>query len=157
MECLILLCDRDPAFTSAFWRELFQLNSTSFNFSSNYHPQADGQSEVVNQTIEMYLRCLTSSQPENWAKWLSWAEFCYNTSWHATIGRTQFEVVYGRPPPLLIYVPRTAKVAAVEHELMERDAIIKEIQEKIREAQVRMKRIYDSKHKEREFLLGDVV
>lgn len=157
MECLILLCDRDPAFTSAFWRELFQLNGTSFNFSSNYHPQVDGQSEVVNQTIKMYLRCLMSSQPENWAKWLSWAEFCYNTSWHATIGRTQFEVVYGRPPPLLIYVPRTAKVAAVEQELMERDAIIKEIQEKIREAQVRMKRTYDSKHKEREFLLGDVV
>lgn len=43
-----IVCDRDPTFTSAFWRELFCLNGTSLNFSSSYHPQIDGQSEVIN-------------------------------------------------------------------------------------------------------------
>eukprot|EP00268_Persea_americana_P027176 TRINITY_DN26639_c0_g1_i4.p1 TRINITY_DN26639_c0_g1~~TRINITY_DN26639_c0_g1_i4.p1 ORF type:complete len:217 (-),score=5.05 TRINITY_DN26639_c0_g1_i4:345-995(-) len=65
-----IVCDCDPTFTSMFWRDLFQLNGTDFNFSSAYHPQTDGQSEVVNRTLEMYLRCLTGSQPRNWVKWL---------------------------------------------------------------------------------------
>ena len=76
----IIVCDRHPAFTSAFWKELFHLNGTSFNFSSAYHPQTNGQSEVVNRTLEMYLLCFTSTKPKQWVKWLSWAEFCYNTS-----------------------------------------------------------------------------
>lgn len=67
-----IVCDKDLAFTSLFWTELFALNGIRFNFSSAYHPQTDGQSEVVNRTLEMYLRCFTSSQPKLWLKWLSW-------------------------------------------------------------------------------------
>lgn len=78
-----------------FWKELFCLNGTSFNFSSSYHPQTYGQSEMVNQTFEMYLRCFTSSRQKEWMKWLSWAEYCYNASWNLTINKTPFEVVYG--------------------------------------------------------------
>lgn len=52
-----IVCDWDPTFTTAFWRELFYLNGMSFNFNSSYHTQIDGQSEVVNRTSEMYLRC----------------------------------------------------------------------------------------------------
>ena len=37
-----IVCDRDPIFTSLFWKELFRLNETSFNFSSAYHAQIDG-------------------------------------------------------------------------------------------------------------------
>ena len=64
-----LVCDRDPPFTSVFWKGLFCLNRTSFNFSSSCHPQIDGQCEVVNRTLEMYLRCFTSSRLKEWMKW----------------------------------------------------------------------------------------
>ena len=111
-----IVCDCDPAFTSAFWTELFRLNGNNFNFSSAYRPQTDGQSEVVNRTIEMYLHCFTSDKPKHWVRWICWAEFCYNTSWHSAIQKTPFEVVYGREPPSLqTYVPGTAKVRQVNH------------------------------------------
>ncbi|KAH7573268.1 hypothetical protein JRO89_XS03G0104100 [Xanthoceras sorbifolium] len=42
-------------------------------------------------------------------------------------------------------------INAVEQELVERHAVIEEIRKRIQEAQARMKRIYDSKHREREY------
>ncbi|KAJ8898748.1 hypothetical protein K2173_004975 [Erythroxylum novogranatense] len=78
--------------------------------------------------------------------------YCYNTSVHSTTGKAPFEVVYRRPPPTLFsYVWGTAKVAAVEQKLVDRDAVIQELRKKIQQAQNRMKQIYDSKHREREF------
>lgn len=72
-----VVCDRDPTFTSLFWRELFRLQGTSFNFSSSYHPQTDGQTEVVNRTVEMYLRCFTSHNQKEWVRWIPWATCFY--------------------------------------------------------------------------------
>jgi hypothetical protein len=67
----------------------------------------------------MYLQCFTSNQPKEWGKWLAWAEYSYNTSWHSTIKNTPFTVVYGRDPPkLLTYLPGKARVEAVGRELM---------------------------------------
>jgi hypothetical protein len=44
--------DRDPKFTSNFWKGLFNGFGTKLNFSTTYHPESDGQTERVNQVIE---------------------------------------------------------------------------------------------------------
>ena len=97
-----IVCDRDPTFRSQFWKELFFLHGTKFNFSFAYLPQTDGQTKVLNRMVEMYLRCLTSSKPKEWVQWLPWVKYCYNTSTHSTYNVTPFELVYGRPPPTLL-------------------------------------------------------
>jgi hypothetical protein len=45
--------------------------------STAFHPQTDGQSEAVNKTIAMYLRCITGDRPRAWVDWLAWA-YCFS-------------------------------------------------------------------------------
>jgi len=71
-----IVSDRDPVFTSDFWKELFNLTGVRLQFTSAFHPQSDGQSEATNKIIAMYLRCLTGDRPRQWVRWLPWAEFC---------------------------------------------------------------------------------
>jgi hypothetical protein len=106
----------------------------------------------------MYLRCFTGEKPKDWVKWLSWVEYTYNTSFHSSMGKTPFEVVFGRSlPTLLTYILGTARVEVVESALLDRDALLKDVQVNLQSAQNRMKQIYDCGHQERTFQPGDFV
>lgn len=65
-----IVSDRDPVFTGHVWKDLFKLAGVKLRMSTAFHPQTDGQSEVVNRTITMYLRCLTGDRPRSWLDWL---------------------------------------------------------------------------------------
>jgi hypothetical protein len=150
-----IVSDRDKVFQSLFWKELFRLSGTKLAFSSAYHPQSDGQTEVVNRTIEMYLRCLTSDYPRKWVDWVPWAEFCYNTSYHTSLGTTPFKLVYGRDPPrLLQYTIGSTRIEAVDKAIQERDVVLQDARARLLQAQQRMKNAYDSGHRELNFEIG---
>jgi hypothetical protein len=106
-----IVSDRDPTFTSNFWKELFKLQGTQLHLNTTYHPQTDGQMKVVNKCLETYLRCFSSEKKNQWAQWLPLAEWWYNTSYHTTTHMTPFEAVYGqKPPSVLSYLPGVSKV-----------------------------------------------
>jgi len=58
-----MVSDKDKIFLSQFWKEFFRLQHVSLHMSTPYHPQSDGQSEVVNWSLEGYLRCMTGKKP----------------------------------------------------------------------------------------------
>ena len=102
----------------------------TLRMSTAFHPQTDGQSEVVNKVIAMYLRCVTGVRPRAWVDWLAWAEYCYNTSFHTALRATPFEVVYGRPPPpFLPYMPSSARTEATDALLRSRDEVLVEVRQ----------------------------
>ena len=47
-----IMSDRDPLFTSEFWRSLQEALGTQLRLSTDYHPQTDGQIERVNKVLE---------------------------------------------------------------------------------------------------------
>jgi hypothetical protein len=58
-----IVSDQDPVFTSSFWTELFQLSGVQVRLSSAFLPQTDGQSEVTNRILGVYLHCLAGDRP----------------------------------------------------------------------------------------------
>ena len=88
-----IMSDRDPVFTSHMWRDLFKLAGVQLHFSTTFHLQMDGQSEVVNKVLAMYLRCATGDCPRAWVDWLAWVEYCYNTSYHTTLRVLPFDTL----------------------------------------------------------------
>lgn len=92
--------------------------------SSAYHPQSDGQSEIVIKAFESYLHCYIGNKPKSWHKWLSMVECCYNTTVHSATKISSFEALYGFPPPKLAsYVPGTSNNIEVDQQLQSRDQI----------------------------------
>ncbi|KAA3466826.1 Transposon Ty3-I Gag-Pol polyprotein [Gossypium australe] len=65
-------------------------------FSTDFHPQSDGQSERVIQVLKDMLRSCLIDFGLNWEKYIPLEEFAYNTSHHATLGMLPFEALYGR-------------------------------------------------------------
>jgi hypothetical protein len=125
-----IVSDRDPVFTGHIWHDLFRLAGVKLHLSTAFHPQTDGQSEVVNKVIAMYLHYVTGDRPRAWVDWLAWAEYCYNTSYHSTLCTSPFEVVYGRsPPPMLPFEPGMARTEAADDLLRTRDEILTEVRQ----------------------------
>ena len=61
-----IVSDRDVRFLSHFWHCLWRLANTTLNFSGAYHPQTDGQTEVVNLSLGNLLRSLVSDHLKSW-------------------------------------------------------------------------------------------
>ena len=103
---LHVACDRRSQFTSQFFRSLGTLLSIKLHFKSGYNPQADGQSERANQTLEQYLRHYCLYQQDNWADLLPLAEFAYNNALNASTGVSPFFAIKGYHPALDIHPER---------------------------------------------------
>jgi transposase InsO family protein len=91
-----IVSDRDPKFTSKFWRGLFKGFGTNLNFSTTYHPESDGQTERVNQVREDMLRMYVMDKPSRWEDYLHLVEFAYNNGYQALLKMSPFETLYGR-------------------------------------------------------------
>lgn len=155
---LSVVSDRDKKFTSHFWRELIKALGSKLNYSTAYHPQTDGQSERINQCLEQYLRCAVQDNPRHWKKWLSLAEFWYNSSFHTALGCTPFKALYrtepnfGGMPNLTVSADSVTNDTALEYQ-----AQTELLRAQLIRAQQRMKMYADKNRVERQFMVGDQV
>jgi hypothetical protein len=95
---LSIVSDRNTRFLSHFWQCLWRLSSTKLDFNSAYHPQTDGQTEVVNRSLGALLRSLVGEHIKSWGTKLFQAEFAYNRSTNRSTGLSPFTIIYGSNP-----------------------------------------------------------
>lgn len=155
-----IVSNRDKVFTSNFWKELFSLLDTKLQMqmSSTYHPQSDGQTERVNQSLEMYLRCATHAQPTKWFHWLPLAEFWYNTSHHMSLGCSPFKALYHQEPHYGM-LPDLQQVSNVDvHDFLKaRQHCSDLLRYYLERAQLRMKHYANLNRSHRELQVGESV
>ena len=153
-----ILSDRDPVFLSHFWKELWCLSGTTLKMSTAYHPQTDGQTEVVNRCIEQYLRCFVQQRPTHWSSFLPWAEYWYNTTFHSSTGTTPFQALYGRPPPAIPrYELGSTLVGEIDEQLQRRDELLDELKQHLEASNNRTKQLADTHRRDVEYKIGDWV
>lgn len=153
-----MVSDRDKVFTSNFWKELFKLLGIQLLLSSAYHPQTDGQTERVNQCLEMYLRCAIHNDPKQWKSWLSQAEFWYNSSYHTSLGCSPFYALYGYDPNVgAVPATRQSSVSSVSECIQKVQAQAGVLKEHLARAQNKMKLTADRKRADKEYQVGEQV
>lgn len=93
-----IVLDRVPQFTTQVWRSFGAALVASVRFSSGYHPQTNGRTERMNQTLGNAPCCVAARHPTTWNTYLSWVENGQNSLvfWHLS-----FHGGHGIPTPPL--------------------------------------------------------
>ncbi|MBW0522172.1 hypothetical protein O181_061887 [Austropuccinia psidii MF-1] len=104
-----IICDRDPKFTSALWKNIYQLFGRKLSFSTAYHTQTDGLAERMIQTLDDMVRRFFAYGLEfkdcdefthHWCTLLPELELAYKTSIHASTNQTHAILEKGWNPKL---------------------------------------------------------
>jgi hypothetical protein len=99
-------CNCGSEFVSRFFRSLGQALDMKIYFTLGYHPEGDGQTERLNQTLEQYLRIFCNYQQDNWSPLLPLREFTYNNALSASTGTSPFFANKGYHPNITVHPER---------------------------------------------------
>ncbi|KZV40786.1 DNA/RNA polymerase superfamily protein [Dorcoceras hygrometricum] len=153
-----IVSDRDPKFTSAFWKSLHKAMGTKLTFSTAFHPQTDGQSERVIQILEDLLRACIVDFSAGWDVSLPLVEFAYNNSFQASIQMAPYEALYGRKCRTPLHWDEVGERAGLGPDVVEQTAAaVRKIRERMKTAQSRQKSYADNRRRELNFEIGDRV
>jgi transposase InsO family protein len=92
------LSDRGPQFNSHVFKEMMRLLGVKTLRSTAYHPQTDGETERVNQELEIYFRIFCTNNPRTWKHLNPLMEFSHNQKTHSVTKQTPFYLMMGYEP-----------------------------------------------------------
>ena len=71
---------------------------TRLKKSTTFHPQTDGQTKVVNRTLNQFLRGYCSKHPKLWDEHLCYVQHAYNHAKNSSTQRSPFDTCFGFIP-----------------------------------------------------------
>jgi hypothetical protein len=93
-----VIADRDIRWKEVFWKEISEVMGMKRSLATAYHPQADGQTEITNMTLEVALRAYIDADRSNWAELLPQFSMSYNTTVHTATNSSPAYLLYGFEP-----------------------------------------------------------
>ncbi|KAI3701723.1 hypothetical protein L6452_27010 [Arctium lappa] len=153
-----IVSDRDTRLTSRFWGKFQKEMGTRLHLSMAFHPQTDGQSERTIHTLEDMLRACAIDFGGSWDQYLPLAEFSYNNSFHSSIGRPPYEMLYGRKCRTPICWGEVGqRVLGSTDIVLKTTEMIQMVRDRLTTAQSRQKSYADKRRSDLEFQIGDYV
>ena len=153
----VIICDRDPVFMSTFWKSLFSTLKTKINPSSAYHPETDGQTEIMNRKIEEIIRCFADYSKTNWDEHIVEFEVAYNSSVHSSTTFTPFYLNYGHHPRTIPMETTVPTNPAAESFISKMNSITGEAMTNIQKANEEMAKYANRKRLPTPFKVNDKV
>ena len=132
----------------------------SLHMTTSFHPQADGQAERHNRTIQEMLRAYVDpSTRSDWDEHLVSLEFAYNNSVHRATGRSPFFMLFGKNPntPSTLLNPAPSHAPAVDEFLAHMTGTLQAAQAKLRLNQAGMRQQANKRRREVTYEDGDKV
>jgi hypothetical protein len=96
-----IITDRGCVFVPYFWITLFEMLGTDCVATTAHNPEADGQSERTNQTIEIALRHVVNARQDDWVDLLGEVQLAANNAVNASTKMPPNEA-------LMAYLPKGA-------------------------------------------------
>lgn len=156
-----IVSDRDPRFTSAFFKEVFALLEVKLQLSTANHPQTDGMTERMNRVIEECLRTFVNHRQTNWDQFLPLCQFAINNSRQASTDESPFFLNSGQHPltPSSLVDARTNvdSTSPSGEWLKDREEALKTARDAMLAAQARQAFYSDRGRKVLELYVGDKV
>jgi hypothetical protein len=160
-----IISDRDSRFIGNFWSSLWALMDTKLKKSTTFHPQTDGQTEVVNRTVVHLLRGYCSKHPKLWDEHLHYIQHAYNRAKHSSTQTSPFEACFGYLPksPLDfifgkdIAIDGQYDIDRAEKFIEQIQLIHQMVQEQLEKSQAKYKTRHDKHRVDHSFQVGDEV
>ena len=125
-------------------RDLSTMLGIKISALTAYHPQTDGQMERINQEVEHFLQMFCNYRQDDWAEWLSLAEFAYNNHISASSQHTPFMVETGRNPRMGFELVQETRIEEVSDFVDRMKTVQEEATATLVKAAEDMKRFYDA-------------
>jgi len=154
----VVISDQGSTFVSKFVNEWYKILGIKGLPMTAYHPRADGQTERMNQEVEIFLRHFINHQQDNWTEWLALAEFSIANQATSSMGVSPFFATQGQHP----WTGNPLNVTQTENEAV-RDFVkrMAQIQEQVTKSLEAANKImverFNKAHKAIEYEEGDKV
>lgn len=160
-----VVSDRGPQFVSRFWGEFCRILGVKLKLSTAFHPQTDGQTEIMNQYLDQRLRPYVNYYQENWSELLPLMDYAQLILPHSSIGMSPYELLNGRLPRTS-FDWNTPIAASVQEQLSQEKArllatrmhdTIEKGKELMAKAQAKMEKDVNKRRRAVDFSVGDKV
>ncbi len=163
----MLVSDNGKQFDNPRFRQFSQELGIQNHYSTPSHPQANGQVEVSNRSLLKLIKTRLEGAKGLWPEELPSILWAYRTTVRIPIGETPFQMTYGIEAVVPIEIRLTTLRTAAYDDLGNEEQLrlnldlideVREMAEKrMKRYQEKMARIYNSRVKPRQFLIGDLI
>ena len=91
-----IVTNQGTQFTSKLMKDITDKYQIKHRKSTPYYPQANGQVESTNKTLEGIITKTVAMNRKNWEEKLKEALWAYQITWKDTTGFTPYQLVYGK-------------------------------------------------------------